>query len=324
MTIKDLLNRGSKPGTHKGEYYVCCPYCFERVGKEDTKFKMGVSVNKKVAHCFRCNKTIRFDGSNNEEDYSIDFRSSSLDELKDSLNNNNHKSTRSEEQEILDLSIIGKPISKEETPFAYQYIQERGITEQEMLELNICCGVSYNYQDNPLGQCDIIDNMESKVIRKWEGRILFPFIENDIVKYVIGRDYIGQEPRYLNSKGDKSGVLYRVGNANTGACILCEGLISAIAARRYTGVDAVCTLGKYPSDIQLTKLKKICKKVYFSYDSDVNIDIRLEVIKSLIKYDFDILVVDIPLLEVGGRVFKDPDDYKEKYMEFFMKAKRFI
>jgi len=324
VSIKDLLKRGTKPGTNKGEYYVCCPFCKERVGKEDVKYKMGVSVNKNVAHCFRCGKIIRFD-DNQKEEYTIDFKSETLDELKDSLINNKSFSTRSEDKEILDLNIIGRPIDKEETPFAYEYLMDRGITEQEIKELNIFCGKSYK-QSFLTKECGIIDNM---VIKKWEGRILFPFIENGIIKYIIGRDYIGQEPRYLNSKGDKSSILYKVGQANDGNCILCEGFVSAIAARRYTGVDAVCTLGKYPSDIQLTKLKKICNKVYFSYDADVTKEVRLDVIKGLVKYGFDLQVVDIPLkkeiLQDGTeKIYKDPDDYKEKYLDFFLNSKSFI
>ena len=304
MKIQDLLNNGFKPGTGKGEFNVCCPYCLERVGKVDTKYKMGVSFNKNVAHCFRCGIVIHFDKNQETEISFKDFKG--LDDILDTLNNLNKKPDIDEYDECYDLNLISKPVTKDGTPFAFKYLLERGITQQDIDTLTIRVGQKFIYKNKPSS--------------KWVGRVLLPFIEGGKVLYIVGRDYIDQEPKYLNSKGNKSVILYKVGDFSNREGILCEGILSAISACKYTGVGAVCTLGKYPSDIQLTKLRKICNLIYFSYDADVSSSVRLEVIKSLLRHDFKVKNVKIPLKVVGDKIYKDPDDYKEDYLNIFKKA----
>jgi len=56
MIEKWLNSRFGETRTASGgkEIRVCCPFCKARVARPDTKFHLYVSLDKPVAHCFRC------------------------------------------------------------------------------------------------------------------------------------------------------------------------------------------------------------------------------------------------------------------------------
>ena len=50
---------GFKGPDSRGEYFLCCPFCTHRAGKDDTKYKLAVNPGKGVYVCRRCNKAGR-------------------------------------------------------------------------------------------------------------------------------------------------------------------------------------------------------------------------------------------------------------------------
>lgn len=99
---------------------------------------------------------------------------------------------------------------------------------------------------------------------RYFGRILIPcFDRADRLVYFTGRDFLGQEPRYLNPGEKESGIprnhilfgenLAAGGAGRPGVVGICEGQFNAIRAAEASGLPFVAPLGK-ASEEQLDKL----------------------------------------------------------------------
>jgi len=306
--------------TNLDEVCMCCPWCIEKVGKVDVSYKLNLNMRTGVFHCFRCNASGRIDLkgafllSDNKYKNDNDLYSKLRDRV--SIIDNNTNIIDNVKDININLEKISYKLDKKETPFALKYIKERGITDKEIKKFNIRVGKSYIEND--------------KTISKWRGRILFPFEEDNKITYVIGRSYTGKEPKYLNSNTPKFGVVYNIDSVN-GTCILTEGLISAIAAERYTNIPAVSLLGKTAVNkvikykdikinfsLQLEKIRNKADTIYISLDGDVDIKREkssLNIIKKSLELGFKVYLVELP-------IGKDPDDLKENYLYYFNKSKR--
>lgn len=55
-TLYDYLEKRLGPGVARtnGEVDFSCPFCLERVGDESSKPKLGVNLDRRMVHCFRC------------------------------------------------------------------------------------------------------------------------------------------------------------------------------------------------------------------------------------------------------------------------------
>jgi DNA primase len=98
-------------------------------------------------------------------------------------------------------------------------------------------------------------------------RIVFPVWYQKHLIGLIGRDFTGhQEPRYLNSKGEKG--LYNY--ASCERVILSEGVFKALRIERLeTGLGSMALLGRSITDFQITQLKKSgCKEIVLWPDPD--------------------------------------------------------
>ena len=181
-------------------------------------------------------------------------------------------------------------------------MRERGFSDEEMQQDHIRVGKSYMDGD--------------RKITRWSGRIIFPYIERGRAVYIVGRSYNRKEPKYINSRGGKGLVVYGIERLNgERECILCEGIISARAAERATGVPAVSFLGKSGSSWQLSKLRTVCDRVYLSLDGGVGTTGTGNLRVGLTWKGFQVHEVTLP-----DKL--DPDDLKGEYVYFFTKSKK--
>jgi len=248
------------------EIQICCPFC-EKSGKTpDTKYHLYIHLKKKVFHCFRCGKSGKFKTLNQLvrilTGKSPNLLESDWDEIiKEALSYFDkpfHLPETSQVQEVLDLNIISYSVSKTFTPIAYNYLKSRNLSDSEIEEYQIRVGKSYQ-----------VDN---RTIRKWKGRVLFPFFENGQVIYIVGRTYTNQEPKYLNSKGNRRDKLFPSRTFKTSEIIVCEGIFDAINAKRTTGIYSVATLGKEITEEQVNiMIENGVKTVYLALDPDLTI-----------------------------------------------------
>lgn len=306
MRAQEFLENNKHKIRNDSEYSVCCPFCYQKVGKVDTKYKMGLSLSKNVAHCFRCGTTIRFNDKIDDNLF-VYIKDTKLSDISNKLKsvsfNKKININQNINKEIINLDVISQPVSKDITPFAYEYLKSRDLLDY-VDSLNIRVGKKY------------IDD-SGKIIGVWEGRVIFPVYSNGEVVFLIGRSYIGSEPKYLNSRGDKSSFLYTVGKNDDDSCILCEGIISAISANKYTNINSIVLLGKFPSEYQLYLIQQRYKRVYYSLDGDVDKKIKTRILTSLYKLGLDVYVIELPK-------DKDPNDLGHLYLNYFNSAKKYL
>jgi len=287
---QQLGNLDVIPQSKKGEYLTCCPFCVKNGKTPDVDYKLGFNVYKKIYHCYRCGSK----GSLNEMEqllYLVDHHVPEASDLRNKLNGLFNGRDHSDSDSI-DLDELSWPIDPVNTPIAFNYMIDRGFTQGEMGYYNIRVGKE----------------------GKWSGRVIFPFIENSICRYIVGRSINGATPRYVNSSGSKSSLVYNYDNIQN-SCIICEGIISSISAERATGIPSVALLGKSISRIQASKIRTKCKEVWLSLDGDCKDGEVDKVLDVLIKSGLRVWSVRLPQ-------DKDPDDLKEDYLNYFSMAKR--
>jgi DNA primase len=283
-----------------------CPFCHEAGKGADTKAHLYINLQNGLYFCQRCQAKGRFQSEIDEfslyQNPSFKF---DYDKLKQRAKN---LFTYSSSPSLIDLNEISWPVT-DETPFAKAYLEERNFTPKDIETYNIRVGKPF------------YDTRIKNENNKWSGRILFPYFLNGACLYVVGRSYNDKDPKYLNSSGPKGLVVYGLDQVQ-GECIICEGIISRHTAARVTGKSTVCTLGKTMSRLQMALIRSKCKKVWVSYDADLTDYERRSTVKRLLKTGFEVWEVLIPLTMVGDKKLKDPDDYKEEYLQFFNEAKR--
>ena len=291
---------------HHGEATINCPFCETKGHTPDTKQKLGINAYKGIYNCFRCQTSGRvtdtteltlLTGMGNaepEDDFdeyeAMRSRVTNLFDMK--------------APEPLDLSKLSMTLSKNETPIAYHYMKTRGFSDSEMSRYKLCVGKTVDLEDG-------------RQLKRWVGRVLFPFVWEDSCEYMVGRSYTGAEPKYLNSRGSRSYLVYNLNNVTDGVCIICEGIISAIAAERVTRIPAVATLGKQITRNQVSRIRSKCEKVFLSLDGDVSEDLVNQTAKSLMRSGLEVWKVSLPVGE-------DPDDLKDNYKEYFTKATKLV
>lgn len=283
------------PAHKPDEYYIRpCPFC------GDDRYKVGINTRKGIYHCFVCEakgslkdvKELAILGDYKEK--------SSLDDLRNRLN----RTSDPIQETTYDLQEFSWPIDRVETPIAFNYMLGRGYSPRELDEYSIRVGRPY--WDSELGY----------EVKKWSGRIIFPFFDEDKnCTYLVGRSYNGGKPKYKNCSSTKALVVYGIDRVMGDRAILCEGIISAHAAERITGLPAVAVLGKHPLETQIMKLKSKCKIIYKSFDGDVDETKNRQVNKSLYKAGFQTWEVILPPEE-------DPDSLGKDYLKYFEKAKK--
>jgi hypothetical protein len=217
----------------------------------------------------------------------------------------------------ININLFSDPINPKKHPKSIKYLtEERGLTFEDIRKYDIRSGKSYKDE-------------EDKLIMKWTGRVIFPFYEEGICTYAIGRTYMNDDRKYINVDVPKSSIVYGIDRITNKECIICEGFLSAIAAEKTTSISSVCTLGKTISPLQLYKIKTKADKVWLSFDGGVPEKQIKYATRSLMKAGFnEVYKVNLPGegdLDINGNECTkdyDPDDLGDEYLKYFDKAER--
>lgn len=292
-----------KEGKDKNNFYICCPFCIKNRGKEDFDYKMGVSLDKGIYHCFKCEESGIVDGRFREGlEYTKvhDEHANLIDALRNKLHERIHSD---HSLKGIDLDLFSKPISKK-TPMSLEYIYSRGLTLDDVGFYNIRSGISYE--------------IDGRVISSWSGRVIFPVTIGEKTIYAVGRSYTGQEQKYYNTNKDKKSLLYGSERLVEGAVAVCEGIISSIFCTKHTGMQSVAVLGKSITESQVEILvSKGINSVYLCLDGSVSPLEKKKNAEKILKYFKEVKIVNLPVSPKGD----DPADLgKEEVNEAFSKA----
>lgn len=282
------------------EVRINCPFCPGKGKGEDSKYHLYVNTTKGRFICFRCDERGTLNRLRNIARFALPTASSpAFDKLREKINSIGHIETPTE----FDLDLISKPISPEVTPIAWNYMKVRGFTPEECDKYGLRVGQAYE------------DPKEEKLVLRWKGRVIFPFYDKGEVVFLVGRSYTDREPKYINSMGDKAQVVYGIDRIQGDKCMLCEGIISAIAAERSSGMCAVSVLGKTATDFQLSKLRSKCKKIWVCLDGDVSRRERDKLNLQLLTFGFNVYEILLP-------DETDPDDLKDDFPKYLHSARK--
>ena len=127
---------------------------------------------------------------------------------------------------------------------AFNYLKNRGITEDDIIKYNI-------------GYCES---------GKYADMIIIPsYDEVGILNYFVGRSYIPESNRKLNPEVSRDIIPFEIFINWNSPIVLCEGMFDAISIKR----NAIPLLGK---NLQSRLMKKIVtstvKKIYIALDKD--------------------------------------------------------
>ena len=230
---------------HKEAIYYC-PYCESVKGTPDKSGHLYVNIKSKKFSCKRCGTEGRI--SNKGNNYSQE-KDQSLEDIIEMI-----ESISSDQSELSETQYTIPLLRVTELPSAYEYIRERGFTDEDINFYDIRVGSIFN--------------------KNMFGRIIVPNIIYDRVytDMFVARTYIDSGKRYMNPVGKNSSIavfnLHRIPE-NPDRIIICEGSLTAIAA----GHDAVALYGKHCSRTQFKKiLAKNPKEIVVNLDPDATKD----------------------------------------------------
>lgn len=209
------------------DVFFCCPFCWEKLGKQKTDYKLGVCVDPKSEHrlqwhCFRCGSSgrLRYTRSVKNSLRKLGFDSS----FNDSEDN--------EKEGDSNMAYLPRnPIKKDSE--AYNYLISRGIDDEKIEYYQLREGKD-----------------------RYSKRIIIPnkLYGMNWTDMFQGRDYTGKkEPKYLNPTDiDKSKIVFNLHRQekNCNQLIICEGAITSICG----GKNCIGVYGSHPS---ITQLKQI-------------------------------------------------------------------
>ena len=237
MTFVDSLIRSRIPHRRTGhEVSLNCPFCPKNRGVVDFKYGCHVNTNSGAGKCWHTQCGWKSWRAITEV----------LLELR-----------MSTEVDGVDAPVIHEPVKlpRDFLPLtkayddldraALRYVRKRGISPRQIRERGF--GVSY--------------------IDKYAYRIVMPVYVKRELKAIVARDFTGrQEPKYLNSKGEK----YLFGfDPEEKTVVLAEGIFKALRIE-LSGRPAAALLGHDITPIQIEQLKDSrCEKVVFWPDVDL-------------------------------------------------------
>lgn len=275
----------TKSGPVPGEYNAVCPKC----GKKT----FYINIYNKKFICFSSHCKIMGSYIDNNLDFSLEV---TYDSMRDRVN---RVGSISASNVSIDLEEFSREVDKRRYPMAYAYLESRGFTSHDISKYNIRVGEKY------------YDEESDSVITRWVGRVIFPYFDSGTPVFALGRSYTGKIPKYMNTYGSKSVVLYNYENVSD-ECIITEGLISSISAEKYSGIPSVPLLGVTISQFQLYLISRKCKRVYLCLDGGVSTKDMEKALSNLVD---EVYVIELP-------EDKDPDDLKSDFLPFLEKARR--
>jgi len=240
MTLLDALSRRKIRFRRSGsEIQVNCPWCLENRGEADTSFCFHLNVRSGAGHCWHA--SCGYKGRH------------VIPALLRQLNIQARVDTDAVEQpepiaepvELPDdFQVLTKATDDLDLKARRYLLHDRGITMEQIGRYRI--GISYT--------------------GRYAYRIIMPVWVDKKLRGIVARDFTGrQQPKYLNSKGDK----YLFGfDANAETVVLAEGIFKALRLQQ-AGWPAAALLGHDLTDIQLEQLQNSkCQKAILFPDPD--------------------------------------------------------
>ncbi len=237
MTFLDALLRSRVRFRRNGnEIGVNCPFCPERRGIVDTNFSCHVNVKSGAGKCWHD---------------TCGFRSwKAVIEVLAALRMSTDVDAGELPPEVTEPVTLPKdflPLTKAYDDLdrqALAYVRKRGISPKQIEERRF--GVSY--------------------VGRLSYRVVMPVYAGNQLKAIVARDFTGrQEPKYLNSRGDK--WLFGFDPAQK-SVVLAEGIFKSLRIE-LSGRSAAALLGHDLTDIQLKQLTdSACEEITLWPDVD--------------------------------------------------------
>jgi len=276
-----------------GELLFRCPAC------DHHKHKLSVNLNKNVFKCWVCDyrgrnvrRLIRRFGTFTQlqqwdeitnrfdiERFSELFSEEPIEESKEQIEF---------PSEFISLTSKKLPATAK---FAYRYLQERGLTDNDILRWKIGYCFNGNYRN----------------------RVVIPSFDDDgDINYFVARSHNGDSYKYKNPRASKDIIFNELFINWNDDLVLVEGIFDAINAG-----NAVPILGStLRSDSRL--LRKIVfndTPVYIALDPDAAGKER-KIIKTLLRYDIELYKIDVSGYEDIGAMPREVFAERKKQASF--------
>lgn len=215
----------------RAEISICCPFCYEK------RFRLGVNIEKDVAHCFNCEWKSR----------------QAIKDLADAMDlgvlvtkGNEDAQTRGGEETGLGA---GRPSLPDDFTSLYVDRPKDNLTKRA---LNYLCGrgvTPYQIRGHYIG---------ASFCGRYAYRIVFPVYYGKQLQGLVTRDFTGQQdPPYLNSPGMKA--VYNSPVKKRNKAVLCEGVFDCLALERVLptiNYDVLALLGRSLTESQEERLEE--------------------------------------------------------------------
>ena len=205
---------------------VNCPFCVGRYGKEDSKYKLHISLHKQTCHCFRCGYSATWVRLVIDATGLPYYRA--VGELYAAPSVKKFDDIRG----AIDGTALVKRVQPEVTfPFNYRLLYSSTqpsqlVTAARHYMLKRGLGINH-WERYSLGVSEDIGLRVIIPVEKdyWQARAIFPFME----------------PKYLNPKSDSADYIFNPSALTLyNEVVVCEGAFSAMSV----GWNAIALLGK--------------------------------------------------------------------------------
>lgn len=226
MTLTDFLTASGKQwrwGGNRKQIQSCCPFC------GDTKYRLGINLEKKAVNCFNCN----WHGSV-------------------------FKLTKELSGEFVRLDGLGNPDAPEKTKTVDLPTEFELLADIEPSEYGYGALVAYMIRRGLTNEDFKRYHIGGALSGKMADRVIFPvFYGVELFTYLGRTIHKGVEPRYKNAWDATRavwGLEPRTEHPN-GWLILSEGVLKAIAMDRVVAGCNAASLGNNLSEFQLDQIE---------------------------------------------------------------------
>jgi DNA primase len=252
IVVSTLSNAlGSYSNLRGNELAFYCPFCNHH------KQKLQVNTETQKWHCWTCNSVGKKLTSLLKR---LDVDRKTISIIREIYGDSNYNPQNEDEGTKVYIQLPKEFISLNEEPkgfnpeykHAIHYLNERGITQKEIIKYNI-------------GYCK--DGLYSR-------RVIVPSYNCDgQLNYFVSRSYYSEEKmKYKNPPISKNVICLESQVNWNEPIILCEGVFDAITIKR----NAIPLLGKFPS-------KLLVEKIFMSGVSDIIISLDNDAINEALK-----------------------------------------
>lgn len=247
---------------------ICCPFCYKRVGREDTKYHLYVSLVKPVAHCFRC-----------------EYKCSHVE-----LIMNLENVTYTEALALLGGKIECKPnilkfddvmsrLEKElnlVSPGGLKKVPQASMPDG-FINLSQPCGgmpneanLVYNYARNRFAKVGLNVKDYEDILGWVPGTFRLWILVDE--HFWQGRAILDDEYKYISPPWPKGDTIYNIEALDKfNEVYIVEGFFSAVAV----GNNAMAILGKSLTGLQAERVVrrgKKCKRINLMFDANVSLN----------------------------------------------------